>query len=219
MKRVVTTAMFVFLLIGAERASAQGRPNSLRDGAWALQFMFENGLNGGSVLFKHHIGARDALRLGFSGRFSSADEELDYANVGTGDYESDSVNLGVDLMYLHYMGTVTSASFYVGAGPFVDLSEYTRSRLEQSVENGVYSDSSEEESTAIGLHVALGGEWFISESLSLAFEYAISASYRSYERNESYVFPGEPMDSRHWDGHSWNVDASRYGKIGVGIYF
>ena len=219
MKQIVTAAIVVLTVISAERANAEDRATSLRDGVSALQVMFEGGLNSGALLFKHHFGVRNALRLGFSGRISSNDEELDIPDLGTGDYETDSSSFSVDLMYLRYVGAMRAASFYFGIGSFVELAEYARVRTENAFDTGIYYDSSDEESTGLGLLLGLGTEWFITESLSLAVEYAMSAGYRWYERDEVFEEPNEPTQTRSWEGDSWHVDASRYARIGFGIYF
>ena len=58
MKQIVTAAIVVLTVISAERANAEDRATSLRDGVSALQVMFEGGLNSGALLFKHHFGVR-----------------------------------------------------------------------------------------------------------------------------------------------------------------
>jgi len=219
MKRLVAAALLLATSLSATTAKAEERPNSLRDGAKAFQFMFESGLSGGGVLFKNHFGARNALRLGFSGRFSMADEELEALGIGTGDYENDYASLGSDLMYLRYVGPMKSAAFYFGTGLFFELSEQSRVRSEYEFGVGTYYESSEDEATTVGILGALGAEWFITETLSLAVEYAISAGYRWYERQEYYERTGDPPHGNNWSGHSWEVDASRYGRIGLGLYF
>lgn len=219
MKHVVTTAIVAFTVLFAERVDAEERPNSLRDGAKAFQAMFEGGLNSGALLFKKHFADRDALRLGFAGQVSVGDEELDVPDIGTGDYQNDYSSVGIDLMYLHYLGAMKSASFYLGVGPFVDFAERTRVRSEEEFNVGIYYDSSEEQATSVGALVSVGTEWFITESLSLGLEYAMSASYRWYERDEVFERPDFPRQTQNWEGHSWNADASRYARIGFGIYF
>lgn len=219
MKRILAGMVWLLAALSPGIAGAEERANSLADGAKAFQIMFEGGLSSGSLLFKNHFGARNALRLGFSGQFNSGDEELDVVNVGTGDYQNDYSSLGVDLLYLRYVGPMKSACFYFGAGPFLDLSERTRARSETEFGVGTYYDSSDEEATTVGILGALGAEWFISESLSLALEYAISAGYSWYERQEVFERPGDPVDTRNWEGHSWEANASRYGRIGLGLYF
>ncbi len=218
MKQIVTAAIVVFTVISAGRANAEDRANSLRDGVSAFQVMFEGGLNSGALLFKHHFNARNALRLGFFGQVSVRDEELDVPDIGTGEYENDYSSFSVDLTYLRYVGAMKSASFYFGAGPFLEFAEQTRVRVEDEFGVGIRYDSSDEQAMALGALVSLGTEWFITESLSLAFEYAMSASYRWYERDEVFERPDFPRQTQNWEGHSWEANASRYARIGFGIY-
>ena len=219
MRQIVTAVIVVFTMLLAGRVNAEDRPNSLRDGARAFQVLFDGGLNGGALLFKTHLGARNALRIGFFGHISTNDEDLDVSDVGTGTYENDFSSVSVDLMYLRYLGAMKSASFYFGLGPFLEFSERSRVRFEDEFGVGTYYESSEEEATSVGALLGFGTEWFITESLSLAFEYAMSASYRWYERDEVYEQTDYPSQARSWEGNSWVGDASRYGRIGFGIYF
>ncbi len=219
MKRVVAGVVCLVAALSPVVVGAEERANSLADGAKAFQVMLEGGLGSGNILFKNHFGTRNALRLGFSGRFSSADEELVVANVGSGDIQSDYISVGADLTYLRYVGPMQSACFYFGAGPFIELSEQTRVRSETEFGVGTYYDSSDDEATTLGILGLIGAEWFIAESLSLAFEYRINAGYRWYTREEEYARPGDPVEARYWEGDSWDVNASRYGRIGLGLYF
>ena len=84
MKQIVTAAIVVLTVISAERANAEDRATSLRDGVSALQVMFEGGLNSGALLFKHHFGVRNALRLGFSGVASAAPDAKRSRVAGSG---------------------------------------------------------------------------------------------------------------------------------------
>ena len=85
MKRllVIAAALFVIILPSLSIAAPSdstavsgGRPNSLRDGAWAAQFSFNGSLSTAGVFVKRHRAPNHALRFGFELSLDSRSGEV-----------------------------------------------------------------------------------------------------------------------------------------------
>lgn len=158
MKRI--TVMLAAVLVCAALASpaAAERENSLRDGAWALQFSINGGdffslsSFAGGVSVKHHFSPKSAIRAGASFGVSSGSATSSSGREGEGDNRAVSLST----LYQRYVNPTADANLYWGVGPYV--------RYEDGVQEAQAGDSlttvSESESWGTGLSVVLGVEWF-----------------------------------------------------------
>ena len=212
------TAMLAAILVCAALASpaAAERENSLRDGAWALQFSINGGdffslsSFAGGVSVKHHFTPKSAIRAGVS--FDAAG----WTDSGSGaESESDDRGISLSTIYQRYVNPSADANLYWGVGPYV--------RYDDLVQEGQPSDSLtivyENESWATGLFVVLGVEWFAAKVISLHAEYEAAAGYRWTGQSSEYKRLGESpvRDVRESDG--WNIRAGSAVRFGLSVYF
>ena len=209
-------------------AADPGRPNSLKDGAWAAQFTIDDWFNSAGVFFKHHFRDDAAVRFGagFSVGTSEGDISTDTlsAPLETGSETRDRYSVSFEVIALKYSNPLASAHFYYGVGPFFGLS---RSENEQQLTHvgGPLSGRSdyrqnETDSWQAGAKVVIGAEWFASRALSLNLEWGVSGGYRSTTREytndyaEPYYSPThgtEEFDELFIEGGS--------ARFGLSIYF
>lgn len=200
--------------------TATGRPNSLRAGAWAVQFSVNGYLSSGTVLFKHHFARHHAVRFGLTmdAGATAEDYSLDTTRtIATGRYENDYLSARVEATVVRYANPDASAHFYYGVGPYF---EYAQSHYETVFEEEVTrSRTRDYDAYEVGGMVLLGGEWFASRAMSLHVEYMASLGYESYDDEFVYHWEGQGADNRERvEGDRWVFDAGSV-RFGLGFYF
>lgn len=195
---------------------ASNAENTLRDGAWALQFRIGDdfalsSFKGSVVSAKYHHSDRSALRLGFSTSFSFGDLEEGVtgdvnAEPRSGDDEERSMT--VDFQYLHYASSAHWAHPFFGAGPVFGYFE-----RESSLANESTSQSQFMQSWFAGLAGTLGVELFPASGIGVHAEYGVSLGYRSTEEQAA---SGGRVNSREAD--SWRLRGEGV-LFGVSVYF
>lgn len=206
-------------------STAAGRANSLKAGAWALQFAVNGNLSGGGVFFKRQFQPNHAIRFGveISSSASSEDRSLDTTQtIATAQYDDDYVATHLELVAVRYANPAASAHVYYGVGPFVDFSD-SHSEWLQTREQESLTSTRDWDSYSIGGIFLIGAEWFASAAMSLHMEYTISAGYSSdeFEYTSSYESPftNEPVLRERGERSYWFLEAGNQVRLGLGIYF
>jgi len=158
-----------FLLLPTS-LNAQERANSLHDGAWALQFSFDNGFSGGRVAAKYHLSDKHALRAGLSFFARTEDTEATEPDDDGFDISQDNARMDAEVLYARYPRPLAVANFYFGGGPYVQYSERNERRFDIN-EGEATERIFESETVEVGLMAILGAEWFPSRAISVHVEY------------------------------------------------
>jgi len=118
---------------GAQETAADS--NSLKPGAWALQFGVGSNLTltafqGSTIALQYHLSESNAIRAGvtFNGNFSDGTDLFNQATGDTGhttasgDNSSHSASISFTVQYLWYLNARAPVHFYVGVGPSLSYS-------------------------------------------------------------------------------------------------
>jgi outer membrane protein W len=195
-KRVLFLIMIsMSLYIYTQAQDSSSERNSLKEGAWALQFGIAGNLTltsfqGTTMAVKYQLSDRTAIRGGITisantnNGNSSADEDTSNS--------ADAINVSFVLQYLWYVNPSGPIHFYVGVGPSVAYS-YSHNSLNYSspdVQNGQlywdqYSNASNSHQWMAGGIGVAGVEWFASQWLSLRAEYSEGIQYQWHSMNST----------------------------------
>lgn len=212
--------------------------NSLRPGAWAIQFQVQGGsanvFGVTDLSVKRQLTKRSAVRLGIrldvsiENRTSENDvvflEADDEWSEEETQWDTDNLTVLFEALYLRYHRPDARLSMFAGAGPVMGYLRNTSDRLRTIY----YSDGSalvetvtnnDSGWTAGGLGL-VGAEYFITKSFSIHTEYRISLLYQRRTGEESTRREdGGPWD-RSYDTtiRAWELDAGIV-FIGLSGYF
>ncbi|HLG93352.1 MAG TPA: hypothetical protein VI546_00785 [candidate division Zixibacteria bacterium] len=172
------------------------RPNSLKPGAWALQFQISDnfrsfsGLQGFGVSVKHHFSRTKAIRFGIGGGLSTSDfddnrrsfqaDTVRQRGVAVGEGDGESVDLAAQ--YVFYTSPDAEVNFFFGTGPLVRFAHNQSLNLDNASYGSTYSVRNytrDETRWNIGASSIFGAEWFAIKSISLHAEYGVSLEYQS----------------------------------------
>ena len=169
--------------------------NPLDEKDWALQFEISDNFTltsfQGTILsVKYHLDTQKALRLGtsidlFTGTKKDNNDGPGYAD-GTKENAS-TYDITITFQYVRYPQSKRRVLFFYGAGPFL---EYKSDSYTYKKENS-YSDQEHEETIwGLGISGIIGGEWFVTQDISLLGEYGAKAGYysskNSHEEENGY---------------------------------
>ena len=127
-KRILFLIMIsMSLYVYSQAQDSSSERNSLKEGAWALQFGIGGNLTltsfqGTTMAVKYQLSDRTAIRGGITisantnNGNSSADEDTSNS--------ADAINVSFVLQYLWYVNPSGPIHFYVGVGPSVAYSYY-----------------------------------------------------------------------------------------------
>lgn len=228
-KHAFALLLFLFLCCSSgfsqeNKTASDSRNNSLRKGAWAMQFRISNNFTlsdfqGAVISIKRHQSDRSALRLGLSLDLNIEDgDETDYffwndtLVTAILNSDRDKQYIQIDLQYLRYPNPEKSINLFFGFGPLFRFSRaYSNDNLTNS--RDVQKNSIHRKTTwAVGMSALTGVEWFILHYLSIHAEYAIEATYTrdtSYDQEINKII-----------GHSDSGDfKSRNLLFGISAYF
>lgn len=165
---------------GMAYAQNQEAPaNSLRKGAWALQFGVSQNftltsLEGSTISAKHHFSDQSALRYGLTldGRFGSdrggTEEDADLQR------KSNEQSLALSTEYIRYpdleQHPLDALHLYWGVGPDVSFTRNRRQTFPDSVAATTYG-------WGVGIGGVVGAEWFVARRISLIAEYGSVLRY------------------------------------------
>jgi hypothetical protein len=214
--------------------------NSLKEGAWALQFGIRNNFTlsafqGATIAAQYHLSARTALRAGISLAGHIGDgTSLNTAftadtSSGSHSYNSsgNSATVGVTIQYLWYANPQERVQFYAGIGPSVS---YNHSHSEQDETAGgqsfgSYSNSvtSNQNTWYVGATGVAGVEWFPARWFSLHVDYSEVISYTwsstksTDKRSATISSPPFAMDNT-VSSKGWTISDNGV-NFGLSIYF
>lgn len=205
-------------------AFAGDRPNSLRDGAWAVQFGVGNdfrltSFEGSSVAIKRYVSDRSALRAIVDMGFRSSDLDGGYEPGFRREHESDDASARLTVLFQRYINPDDDVVFYWGVGPSAgwDWEDEVYRRVE--ILTGETSSSEREQREfSIGLAAAFGGEFFVRERISLHAEYTADASYVDSKNTQTNTAVDGHKTGRGEDGSRWQGSVG-YVRFGLSAYF
>lgn len=174
------------------------RPNSLKPGAWALQFQISDqfrsfsGLQGFGLSLKYHFTRAGALRFGVGLGLSTSDFDETSRRFladtvrgkGAGTAEGDIQSVDFAAQYVLYVTLGREINLFLGTGPLV---RYAHSRREGTDNSSSFGSTGwrnyirKETQWNVGASGLFGAEWFANKSISLHAEYGISLTYQSQE--------------------------------------
>jgi hypothetical protein len=214
------------------------KDNSLRSGAWALQFAIGSNFTlssfqGALISVKKHLSPRSALRLGVSAVFGSNDATSNQTTNGsdilpseltrTEDYNQQGIQAG--LQYLFYPAPAADAHLFFGFGPFGQFSHttdnYTDVRLPPDPDETIRTLRGTTDSWGLGLSGLAGVEWFATRCISLHAEYGASLSYSHIRRTRDLADTGYVTSGANGlteTDKAWRF-AARYVQFGLSVYF
>jgi hypothetical protein len=194
-KRVLHLFIGLFMICCYSLAQNQSSDvNSLKEGAWALQFGISSNFTltsfqGTTFSIKYQLSDKSAIRGGISisgssnngtGTVSGTNADTSIGSLPTNSSSSSQV-ISFTLQYLWYTNPSGPIHFYIGLGPVVSYS-YSRSNSPNSYDGGnymyVYAQSSSSTQWGAGGSGSVGVEWFPSQWFSLRAEYGESLQYR-----------------------------------------
>jgi len=199
-------AVLAVLACTTTTASAQDdvRPHSLEPGSWALGFRIGpdfqlSSLEGTLITIKKHTSAAGAWRAGVSFDMRDEGAEVVYEDPPFARQEVERFDGGIRLVLsrLQYAGVARDVNFYWALGPDV---AWRNSRFETRFESLAFPDSEFEHSsrsTVLRLHLGgeVGGEWFMTRSLSLHAGYSASGGY---SRQTDSTSDGQDEETTTW---------------------
>ena len=158
----------------------------LSEGSFSLQFQitekflvkdFQGAVFSGKYLFTD----KSALQVGFSTNFSNKDEHSFNEEPR---YENDSFSIDINTRYLYYF-TNNRLSPYIGFGPSLSYIQTSMKEYRQSVYDGnVIYKSDQTDAYVMGISAILGGEYFVTQHLSILAEYGIVFEYCFSKRTD-----------------------------------
>jgi hypothetical protein len=148
--------------LAADGSTDTAARNSLRAGAWALQFEVNDPLLNvvplsGSVSLKRQFSPQSALRFGIGIAASTRTTNPAVDLEPEAETDEDAYRISLELLYQRYFNPGDILNVYVAAGPF--------GSAERRTGEGDFVYYRAEETTTswtAGGMVALGGEWFFT---------------------------------------------------------
>lgn len=219
----VLAALVALALPSASRAD--GRPNSLRQGAWALQFGIADNFRltsyeGGFFSVKRHFSDRSALRAMVDGGFSTSDSGSgSTSSTYHSEAEYDQWDIGLNVIYQRYLNPGADVAVYFGVGPSVSYESSTRKNT--SVRVGTDSTAvttSDQNTSRVGGMFVFGAEFFATSSISLHAEYNGSLRYSSSESTSETKYYNNTRRKSGNDSDGWTAGAGSV-RFGLSAYF
>ena len=215
--------LFALILVLVSPLIVKSADNSLKKGAWALQFTVDRNFSltsfqGSTFTIKKHTSDAIAYRLGISTSFEYGEQDFT-STYGDTSYGSSGENrrvlqFGFNLLRVKYTSTQKAVNFFWGLGPRAD---YTYNK-------NVYPNYANEsrlektQSWSAGLSGVLGVEWFAIPSISLLAEYSSSIVYK-YSKQTSITDYNSAPD-RFYENAQGSVGVSNSGvRFGLSAYF
>jgi len=199
----------------------EARPNSLVQGAWAVEFGISNNFtlqtfSGSLISIEGQFWSSSSIRLGLGLSLAQDDYSDEFGSPDTliarnGDRTARGVSL--QAQYVRYAAPEGRTSLYWGIGPSFS---YSKSEDNGSFsQDGVTLDDSYK-SWSVGALASLGVVWFPTRTLGVHAEYGLRGSYesRDYERTISGDIPSQGKG----DANGWRVGGAGV-LFGLSAYF
>jgi hypothetical protein len=195
------------------------RANSLRAGAWALQFDVNGELIrissfSGGVSLKRQFSAKSAWRFGVGFNGSNRDGTQDPSLGAETALSDDGYGVSIESVYQRYLNPDARVNAYWGLGPTASFNQLTSASERDST-----SYSSKWDSWSVGVIAAFGVEWFAAKEISLHAEFTGRASYFNDERTSEQKAVGFPATSQTTKIDGWSVGTNDGVRFGMSIYF
>ncbi len=201
------------IVFSARAQDSVSERNSLRAGAWAMQFGISSNFKlasfqGSTFSVKYQLSERHALRAGITingntnnGSSSTTRYIADsLASLSPADNSSDAANVSFVVQYLWYRNPSGPVHIYFGLGPSISYTSSHSSSSSSDLRTDYYYDTvynyfqysaqvankSNSKQWGIGLTGAMGVEWFASQWLSICAEYSEGIQY--FWRSSSSTF-------------------------------
>jgi opacity protein-like surface antigen len=206
-------------------AFAGDRPNSLRDGAWAVQFGIGDNFRltnfqGSSFAIKRHVAERNAVRVIADVGFGTSNTDSDEAS-GTSrrEVDNDFASGDLNVLFQRYINPDDDVAIYWGAGPIVGF-EWSDDviRNVQILSGEAATSEREDRDFSIGLAGVLGAEFFVIERISLHAEYTVSSRYIDSRTTRTTTDQDGQKREETLDGSSWRGDNGNV-RFGLSAYF
>ena len=209
--------------------TARAGENSLKEGAWALQFQVIRNFQlasfqGSTISIKKHLSDGTALRAGVSLGFSLLDREgTDYVNdtiVQSEDSDDNMTSFGFVVQMIKYPNPLAATNLYYGVGPTF---AYSHTKDYQVVEDPIDGDSRSNDrrrtSWHAGMSSVIGIEWFPRSNISLLAEYGVSLYYERTRYTIETRYSPQERTTKTEDNTDGFVLAGSSVKFGLSVYF
>jgi len=237
-------AFLVSGLITTQAQEQTSETNSLKPGAWALQFGISNLLTltsfqGATISVKYQTSATNAWRAGVS-IYGNTSTSTNIQTPIQGDTVSNTSSLNnftiyenvmVKVQYIWYANSEGIIHFYSGAGPIVGYGKSTsdyqtinfNGRLSTINSNNNITNNSSD-TWSIGASGVIGVEYFPTRVFSLHAEYGNYLTYQSSKNKSTtreisnYGITNTEGTDGSGSSHGWSLS---YGNVyfGLSVYF
>jgi hypothetical protein len=239
---VILILVACFVLGFFARAQDQStEKNSLKQGAWALQFGIRpnftlTSFQGATIAAQYHLSEANAVRAGISiggnigdatGLNTQLNADTSTSSVSNGN-STNSTNVGLTVQYIWYMNPGEVVHFYVGVGPSLSY-DHRHSEQQIGYNPGFpYSTASTSTSTnttwAAGATGVAGIEWFPAAWFALHADYSEAINYAwssaTSEQRSSSSIPGSASYGSKSSGSNKGWGFSGQGvNFGLSVYF
>ncbi len=213
----------------------QKSENSIKDGAWALQFQLGSAFSrrssvGYAISGKYHLSDSKAVRIGFDidGSFSFGKN----VNRG-GDVPDDTLfsyddsdyslqDIEMTLEYLSYKPINDDISLFLGTGPIFGFRHNKSSVIGgwyYRQEFRTFTNTNEYYSWNFGISTVLGVEWFPTKRISIVADYGASFKY-SYVLRKTVRTNKNPDEIDRIRYHNNYFSANLHStRMGISVYF
>ena len=219
--------------------------NSLREGAWAMQFAISSNFTlysfqGGAISAKYHVSKTNAIRVGLTINGSDADNDnltlptsfdttLHLISESTGGSRN-SRDIVLNAQYLWYVNPEAIIHLFLGIGCLTEYghSDYEDERVSFVSDNSWIKSTRSNSDTwwAVGTSGVAGVEWFATSSFSLHAEYGLVLQYRSTKgQSNSVGLSSNPLINPYYNNtkstgleKGWVLDNGQ-SKFGLSVYF
>jgi hypothetical protein len=242
--------LIALLILGINSTHAQEQTtetNSLKPGAWALQFGISNNFTlssfqGATISAKYQSSATNAWRAGVTINASSGnntslqspiqDDTISNLSSSNGSSTTESVSLKVQ--YIWYVNMEGMTHFYTGVGPLIAYNHYYNNQQSSGSSNyssnnewNIQNSSTTSNSWSVGASAAAGVEYFPVHVFSLHAEYGASLAYqqqkaeatsRSANNYSNYSNAISTGTNTSSSSHGWALNNANL-SFGLSVYF
>jgi hypothetical protein len=202
----------------ADSTSAANTPrNSLRGGAWALQFDINGQLLSidsfaGGLSLKRHFSPRSALRFGVG--VSAASRDLNTETGIAREVNENSAGTFLEVAYQRYTNPDAVVHLYWTVGPRVSYSNVTN----ESTTESLYRREEDKQWAVEGI-ASLGTEWFLARQFSFHGEFFARGGYVSEKQTFESKTTGQPSNKATQENTGWSGGISNSVRLGMSVYF
>ena len=209
--------------------TASAGENSLKKGAWALQFQVVQNFQlasfqGSTISIKKHTSDGSALRAGVSMDFSLQDTDgtntVNDTIVQSEDSDDNMTSFGFVVQMIKYPNPLAATNLYYGIGPTFAYSHFKDYQvIEDPIDGDIRSDDRRRTRWYAGVSGVVGIEWFPRSDISFLAEYGVSLYYEHTKlTTESWRSPQE-RTTKTEDNTDGFVLAGSSVKFGLSVYF